>query len=375
MLYEASRVRLSAEKYRHALRVLEALLAALPGDVEIAREIASNEPEMAAVLTVARAHGLEGVLVEHRIPLPCVADSVRRDAGRRYGLALMQSERHGEVLAGMLDALETAGVRATPLKGLYLAERLYPTLAARATTDFDVMVADSDLTRAAIVLEGLGFSGDKTLLETYLRSHGHHLHFSKARSPVVELHFRAHSRFGSPLASEALLERAERRPSRLGCDIWTLRPEDEFYYLALHAAGHSFARLAWLYDLKLLRERHSDIDFMALLARAARDGSENALRAALMQLSRVGVTLSNAVQLGDVDSVRRASLNGMLARIEATEATPRVQRAAVPHLLVQALLCDRWETSAEYMRHHLFRVAKRTIRASFPRVTPKKWAA
>ena len=49
-----------------------------------------------------------------------------------------------------------------------------------------------------------------------------------------------------------------RHPLAEDCEC--LAAEDEFVYLAVHAAAHGFVRLMWLYDLKLLCAKYHDDD-------------------------------------------------------------------------------------------------------------------
>ncbi|MBL8919464.1 MAG: nucleotidyltransferase family protein [Myxococcaceae bacterium] len=187
----------------------------------------------------------------------------------------------------VLDALHGAGVVPIALKGSVLAHRLYPSNPlCRPSSDVDVLVLPEELERVAAALQPLGLHRwvDPSLGDVF--DDHHHLSFSGPPG-LVEVHFRLISTFGRGLFDDdAIRARArdttfERRRVRL------LAPEDEFLYLATHAANHAFLRLAWLVDLQQFLRLHPALDWPAMAARAEDAGFTQALTVTLHLLARL----------------------------------------------------------------------------------------
>jgi hypothetical protein len=193
-----------------------------------------------------------------------------------HPLAAASRAAHDRLRAHLAEALGALrGIPVVALKGPLLGERLYPDPRARPSTDLDLLVAPAELDRAAAALATAGWRAPTTRAEAWYRRHHHHLHLERAGAPVVELHFRAATAFGADLDAAPLLARA--RPHDSGALV--LAPEDEWLYLAVHAANHRFERLGWLYDLKLLARTRPTWD--VVLARAAEAGVSRAVAFAL----------------------------------------------------------------------------------------------
>jgi len=165
----------------------------------------------------------------------------------------------------VLAALEAAGVRALPLKGPLLGERLHGDAGARLSADVDVLVARDELRRAEAVVCELGWrlepprepgeDGLPLLHERLVHPQG---------LPDVELHWRVHwyeARF-----SAALLER-----SAPGADGWLVpRPADELALLLLLYARDGFAGLRLACDLAAWWDRFgAELDGHGVSAQAA----------------------------------------------------------------------------------------------------------
>jgi Uncharacterised nucleotidyltransferase len=170
----------------------------------------------------------------------------------RFGARLAQhaaeAQRQGvgqELLTvRVLAALEAAGVRALPLKGPLLGERLHGDAGARLSADVDVLVARDELQRAERIVCELGWrlepprepgdDGLPVLHERLVHPQG---------LPDIELHWRVHwyeARF-----SAALLERSA--PAAGG---WLVpQPADELALLLLLYARDGFAGLRLACDL------------------------------------------------------------------------------------------------------------------------------
>jgi hypothetical protein len=134
--------------------------------------------------------------------------------GRRHAL-LMQS-----LTWRIASELETEGIRAMPLKGPFLAERLHGSGRLRLSHDIDLLVHRRDLTRAGSLLEGLGYrrhpgNGREPVL---------HLSYGHPSAPPIDLHWRID--WYEDLYADGLLDR-----SRLQDNLRIPAAEDELLSL------------------------------------------------------------------------------------------------------------------------------------------------
>jgi hypothetical protein len=215
-----------------------------------------------------------------------------------------------------VDALARVGIRPTVLKGYGLAVRLYPEQPlARAATDVDVLVAPGELERAAEALRTLGLHRheDRSLHDVF--EEHHHLSYT-GPAGLVEVHFRLFTGFGGGLFDDGPL-RARARPFVLdGRSVLILSPEDEFLYLATHAANHTFLRLGWLVDLARFLDADPTLDWNVMAQRARRAGFHHAVSAALGALrGAFGVALPPA-------ALRHFPTESWRARAEAVLFSP-----------------------------------------------------
>ena len=186
--------------------------------------------------------------------------------------SFLRGERQLDLAQRVLVMLENAGLRALPLKGAALVERLYGSVAERPMVDVDILVLDDwpaavHLSRAAGFREGL--RGDHAW--TFLDPDGH---------GAVELH---HSVTSCPglyaLDRNGLWERSEPRPGQVRR---APSPADLLAQLGLHAAFQSglVLSLVQYLDFRRLMER-SPPDIDGLLAISARTRTLPVLAVAL----------------------------------------------------------------------------------------------
>jgi hypothetical protein len=148
-------------------------------------------------------------------------------------------------LQSILQAFDQSGVRVVPLKGPFLANRLYGGGALRTCRDLDILVSKADLAHAESVLTAAGFVSGAS--EDYQRPW-------HRRTTTVELHYDVEN----PLAFNFFVEgalRTAKAASFQGQPCWQLSPEDELLFLCLHAVRHRFECLTLILDLKLAFEK------------------------------------------------------------------------------------------------------------------------
>jgi hypothetical protein len=144
-------------------------------------------------------------------------------------------------LQGLLRAYAHAGLQVVPLKGPFLAERLYGATALRVSYDLDLLVAKADLARAEAVMEAAGFVPGTP--------DDYHCPWVR-KATCVELHHDVENRLAFNFHLESALRRA-RIAEFQGQPCRQLAADDELLYLCLHAVRHRFERLSLIVDLQL----------------------------------------------------------------------------------------------------------------------------
>jgi hypothetical protein len=237
-----------------------------------------------------------------------------------------------------------------PLKGPVLGARLYGEYSWRPTSDVDVLIDIDHCDRAIAAMEAAGATLDPTYRDhhhRYHRRYGYHIGMIY-RGVLVELHFRATSRFGADLPSRAMIERS--RPTPLfDMSVRVLDPADELVYLATHAAAHFFTRDVLLLDLRMLARRTS-IDWGAVERRAREAHLRRAVGAALVMAGyRAGL------DLGFMGRPWRASAERFLRRWPAGigNDVPQTRWESIANVLADAAWGDSPTLALRYAAERL----------------------
>jgi hypothetical protein len=354
--------------------LLDRLVAAIPDEPERFSALCAGVADWPALVESATRDGVLGIvrreLGRRDIPLPADAYALME---RLHASESLWQANVIRAFDAALGALEAGGIRTAALKGPALVERFYPDPSLRCSSDLDILVAAADTDRAVAALEPLGYAVETGVSARYARRHHHHLHLS-GRPPVIELHFRAYAGFGVTMTAEDLLDRARPHRTAGGARCLVLAPEDEALYLAVHAAGHCFDRLLWLYDLKLLVAHEPGIDWDVVATRARAIGVMAAFAlAGDMLRRRLGVAIPPAAtahapaRLG-----RRIVARFVDGRIAPPAPGPLV---TLRQLLTMAALCDTASARARFVRHHVGRLARRRAQRWLPALIPAGWEA
>src|SRR5579871_4660473 len=144
-------------------------LARLTRDAgERIRALAQEDLDWAELLAVAADQGV-GPLVCHRLEIwagdmlpPLWREQFREEFERNTRRNLFLAAE----LCRVLDALDAAGVRATPYKGPVLAVQAYGDIALRQFADLDIIVPQTQICEAHGTLLGLGFHSAEGPFET-----------------------------------------------------------------------------------------------------------------------------------------------------------------------------------------------------------------
>ncbi len=354
--------------------VVRDCLSVLPQQPEraasaLSRVAASDWP---GLLDAAAAHGalalLESAVAASTIPADALADFQRRLLVQRMWTE--QTVASIERLAALFGA---AGIPVLALKGPVFAERYHHTVSDRPSIDVDLLLRPDALPAALRLLREAGYTSDAEIEAAYLLAHSHHLHFDRAGEPQLELHFRAYHGFGVSMPASALMDRAEPYVFNGRTPTLVASPEDEVLYLCAHAAGHSFVRLLWLYDLKLVLLKRS-VDWRLVRERSEAMGLAGAVAYAATLLER----WLSVVGIPPLIKRRPSGARGWMAdRLLPVAAVPsrRSSTDNLGGLLFTAMLADRASAAGRLVGHHVLRGARRRIHRAAPRLAPASWSA
>jgi hypothetical protein len=356
-------------------RYLVRLLACWPEAPDRFEELCDHVADWNDLLDCAERHAVLGIL--HQPLLHLAANLTlpqRRRLEQRRVHERLWARSLEDNLCQALQALRAAQVRTVVLKGPFLAARLYADPSMRFANDLDLLITPADLDRAISALASLGYEAEPESSAWYFRRHHHHLCLNAAHRPTIELHFRAFSGLGIVVESSEVLSGARGFRMHRGNVGEILALEDEVLFLVLHAAGHAFERLSWLFDIKMILRQYPDLNWSRLWQRAQAFRSTQALAFTLHMLSsRWQMELP----------LPRPFLRRCRNRWRAAELLmSAMQRTADPSSLTtlvkvvfSTLLCDRPHLAAWHLQHHCLRILRRRLHSWCPRLTPRKWAA
>ncbi|MBX7221296.1 MAG: nucleotidyltransferase family protein [Blastocatellia bacterium] len=277
----------ASSRFREYEQKLETLFRKNLEDEERDWFLRLTDTEWKPLLICAVLHNLEGML-----PSLAEAQGIRLQPLTQQYLQQQENRckllwlRLQEALFELMTAFEKAGIQVVCLKGPVLAERIYAVPTTRISTDLDFLIAPEQFPQASACLSDLGYRISGTApqnLPQGAQKSLHELGFERPKSVPVELHFNAHEGFGTPLPALDVMQRAI--PYQTVGSLKTLipAPEDEFLFLAVHAAGHRVARLSWLLDLRFFLTRHPSLDLEMVVRRAHQYRVTSALQFALTQ--------------------------------------------------------------------------------------------
>ncbi len=294
----------------------------MPGSAEQVADALDGVDWNSFALDAGR-HGLSGVLnglAAEGLAIPNnVSTRIRSDS-----LAVAAScLRTKALLVRALDSMARRGVEPILLKGYGLAKRLYPDPLMRPTSDVDLLAHPDEYRDAEQALLDVGLRPTRLEpLEDGKKDHhapnfwGHEKWFS-GETGLVELHWRPLSGFGTAIGAAGAF--ARRRDSELeGHRVYYLSAEDELVYLAAHASKHLLGRLSWLYDIKLLIRKESQIDYEQVLRVALESEMSGPVYFALEAAQRLGTKIPEP----------------LLQKLDAS----RWQRALAPRLFSESQL-------------------------------------
>lgn len=248
-----------------------------PAAVELAQQARQSGWSWEAVAACAFGEGLAPLLYARISPTglwPEIPPAVRAELALACEASAIRSAALLTALEELLDRLGRAGVPVLLLKGAALAGALYGDPALRPMRDLDLLVPETDVSRALDVLIACGYTvahaeprpGSALAWENELL-----LTRPAVIGVSVELHWRLFDApfYGRRLPVAWFWETAE--PITAGAArALTLGPEAQFLYLAGHLMLHHRGQgLRWWLDLaELLRRDEGALDWADLFSHA-----------------------------------------------------------------------------------------------------------
>ena len=217
-------------------------------------------------------HNLRKNHTEHLVPpgtYAALSDQYYKNLKRNLSIV-------GE-LRGILILLKESGIPCIVLKGIALAEHIYPGIAMRGMSDIDILVKKMDLYAVDEMLTSQGYVARDSSVssainnpEGYLAS----LEYRKENGSLLNLHIHWHivnssvpaTMFAKHVDIERIWEKAV-AVRVADADVYMLCPEHVIIYLCEHALriGHSFDRLILIADIFYAikaYEKNIDWDFL-----------------------------------------------------------------------------------------------------------------
>lgn len=260
------------------------MLARIPAGGAELRAVVPKVGTSSLVEAAAR-HGLSAILADALARAQTslngeLQERLLGDARAQVG----QGFKTRRLTLAVVDELARSRVTPVMLKGYALAVRLFPEQPlARPSTDVDILVSPEDLPRVREALARLQVKErvDASLGDVFEEHH----HIAFAGPPgLVEVHFRLFTGFGRGTFDDRAVWARSRLATIDGRSVRLLSPEDEFVYLATHAANHAFLRASWLVDLERYLALHPALDWAAMSATAHAAGFHAAVSSALALL-------------------------------------------------------------------------------------------
>jgi hypothetical protein len=183
-------------------------------------------------------------------------------------------------LLRLLRSFNENEVPVVAFKGPLLAEAVYGDLFLREFRDLDLLIRVQDLTKAEDTLLANGYTAqfpDRDYRTAFLSYFGQYA-FRRGQSDLwVDLHWQfSGDGVVFPLRAAEVWPRLIEE-TIAGRTVPSLARDDQALFLAAHGTKEGWRNLLWLCDFAEFLRRYQDLDWIALLERAARSHSSRQL--------------------------------------------------------------------------------------------------
>jgi len=193
-------------------------------------------------------------------PLGRIPQEALANLKSNYILITFKTALQHQELTGLLKFFAQKGIVVSPLKGTFLAGRLYGDIAARGlSADIDLLIKEEDKQRVAALLQKLGyvFGSDKEIPQRQWQ-----YSFFKPKAAGLDLHWDITMMGRSQARIEGLWQDSRLREED-GISYYEFQSEELLLYLSAHLANSSRLRqLKYVCDIDaLLRKYADDLDW------------------------------------------------------------------------------------------------------------------
>ena len=202
-------------------------------------------------------------------------------------------------LSGVLKRFYEDHIPVIPLKGVYLAARVYGNIAVRPMNDVDLLVKQTDLSRVQDILVDQGYAASE---ENVLFSMHHLRPYKKRKFPTIEIHFNiVDAPFSHRLDLEQLWARTQ-PDSIQGVEVLTMCPEDLLLHLCTHTGfQHGFDNgIMSLFDIShTIKHYEAILDWEHVLNRGKEWGVSKCVYLALSLAKKIaGASVPEQIMMG-----------------------------------------------------------------------------
>ncbi|MBP7998348.1 MAG: nucleotidyltransferase family protein [Chloroflexi bacterium] len=246
------------------------------------------------------------------------------------------------------EAMAQAGIAVMPVKGMYLAHRVYQSVNHRYFDDIDLLIPAEATREAVAVMHRLGYITHPQAE----KPDWHHLapFLHQQSKVVVELHTDLIRRAGPGWGVAEIWQRANR--GRIaGIETTLISEVDALIHTALHARHNRYKRLSFFLDAHLQLSHLQAPQQRELLLMLAREAGA---QVALAYLGQVGHRLWNAAAWPVSVTGWRGRMTERLAQWHTFDQPLRsTGEGPLPNVL-ELLLMDRWSDSLRLAYRLLF---------------------
>jgi hypothetical protein len=226
--------------------------------------VSNYNPDWTSLMQVARQEGVSGVLfyniTKHHLNFLIPQDSYR-GLSNLYYTNLKRNMYILDELRGVLATFQEVNIHCIILKGIALAEHVYPNIAMRGMSDVDILVKKEDLFSVDNCFSFLGYTcRDSSVKEAFHNPEGYlaSLEYRKNDKSSLSLHVHWHTVNTSVPATSFVKQVDINRiweksvmTSVADLQARILCPEHLIIYLCEHAlrVGHSFDRMILVCDI------------------------------------------------------------------------------------------------------------------------------
>lgn len=210
------------------------------------------------------------ILEKNQLEIP---QEVKAKLRQAYLKTVSRSMLLYDAFREIAEALNKEGIQAVALKGIYLAEQLYPKIGLRQFSDIDLLFRNEDVEKALVIFAKLGFTMVTPEFGEAVTTNFESAHLPPLtrKGVSVEVHTRLHGpTFSYRLPEREMMERAERVIIH-GQAFLAFGLIDQLIHLCLHLDKHfngSHMQLYSLADIALLvAQRGHEIDGTQLALR------------------------------------------------------------------------------------------------------------